>query len=330
MSTETVNNKEPWLSFLEKEYLWCEKGTVQRDVSSALKDMFLSTDHDNAAHTAAHQFNTYYWERVNKRQSFKWGKREPWVDYISFLYQIIVRLAPVVRYDDVRQDILVQLIVELRNLPPNPVKGPYGDRLAPPSDNMLFAQIVDEYWRGLWGKYLTSFTFSPSGTKSRDGERNIDIHLTASSNWRFPEPAQWKQRCDEWLNLSCFIARCVQARLDDELFLEGSYPFFAIEDGLKGNIDDPIKRDCWVLIAAQYFLLAAPALDEEFIQRPTKKNPDWGVDKWKYWAKRFGELEGGTLLAPEVKRAVADARKKMISLRPELFTVSEGGAKPEE
>lgn len=124
MSTETVNSQEPWLALFDEEYFFCEKGTVEHDVASILKDMLLSTDMNNAAQTAAHQLNTYYWERNNESGPFfRWGnEKETFFDFVSFLYDIIVRVTPFVPYNDARQDVIVQLVLELRNLPPNPVK----------------------------------------------------------------------------------------------------------------------------------------------------------------------------------------------------------------
>ena len=124
MSTEAVNSKEPWLTFFDKEYFCCEKGTVEHDVASILKNMLLSTDVNNAAHTAAYQLNTYYWERNNESGPFfQWGnEKEPFPDFISFLYDIIVRVTPFLSYNDASQNVIVQLVLELRNLPPNSVK----------------------------------------------------------------------------------------------------------------------------------------------------------------------------------------------------------------
>lgn len=127
-----------------------------------------------------------------------------------------------------------------------------------------------------------------------------------------------------WVNFSAFLARCIQARIDNSALPICKYPSINIPDGLDYNIPPGIKRDSRVMNAAQYILLAGPVLDEEFIQNP-KEYPR-GVVEWQSWAKRFEQLVE-IELASEVKEAVIEARKKMISLRPELFFVSEGGTK---
>ncbi|KAK2753931.1 hypothetical protein FQN54_007290 [Arachnomyces sp. PD_36] len=299
MSTET--NKERWLALLEEEYFCLKKDTVEFDVATMLKDMLLSVDLNNAVHTTAQQLNTYYWERNNaKGPFFSWGNmEETFPDFVSFLYDIIVRLTPLISYNDPRQDVILQLVLELRRLPPNPVKAWNGDRLLTP-DNDTFALQLHNTWSALW-----------------------DDDSSAYSG-----PQDWKQHCDEWLNFSSFLARCIQVRIDDHVLVISKYPRMNIEDGLGTYIDDSIRRSCWVMVAAQYVLLAGPVLREEFIQSPS--SPDWGIDKWKFWAKRFGEVGSGRGLAPEVKEAALEARRKMILLKPELFTVSEGGTKTED
>lgn len=138
--------------------------------------------------------------------------------------------------------------------------------------------------------------------------------------------SEWKEQCDEWVNFSSFLARCIQARVDDQILPISKYPRINIADGLDVHMQPGIKRDSRVMIAAQYILLAGPALDEGLIQDP--KAYATGVVQWQSWARRFKEL-AEMELASEVKAAVIEARKKLISLRPELFSVSEGGTKPD-
>lgn len=79
------------------------------------------------------------------------------------------------------------------------------------------------------------------------------------------------------------------------------------------------------MIAAQYILLAGHVVDQELVR---KSKDSWGLDKWQLWAKRLKELSEEEL-APEVKIAVVEARKKLVELHPELFPATEGGNKPD-
>ncbi|KAK2765316.1 hypothetical protein FQN54_008160 [Arachnomyces sp. PD_36] len=298
MATEIDNKKERWLSLFEENIRY-EKGTVQHDVASIIKDMLLSNQSNNTVRATAYQLNTYYWERNNENGPFfTWAKTgESVPGYISFIIDMIVGPTPFIPYDDPKQDLLVQLILELRNLPRNPVKAWDGDHLLPPEETE-FGELLHETWASRW----------------------------ADSNREYPDPAKWKQRCDEWVNFSAFLARCVQARIDDDAFDIGKYPRMNIDDAVSSHITDEVKRNSWVMVAAQYVLLAGPVMDEEFIQKPEVR--DLGMSMWQFWAEGFKKVAEGEL-ASNVKEAVIEARKKMIAMRPELFFVSEGGSKPD-
>jgi hypothetical protein len=137
--------------------------------------------------------------------------------------------------------------------------------------------------------------------------------------------SEWKQECSEWLNLSSFIARCTGARVDDHLPGITKYPSIDIAEGLEKEIPPGLTRDTRVMIAAQHILLAGRVVDEELVRKP---KISWGLDKWQLWAKKLKELTEGEL-APEVKIAVVEARKKLVELHPELFPTSEGRDKPD-
>ena len=126
MSVEIVNGNEPWLAHFEEEkYLSCPKGTVEHDLALIIKGMLLSdTGIDDAARTAAHQINAYYWARnLDSGPQFQYGiEDEPSYDFLSLLYSMIVRMAPFVSYSGNKQDKLVGLFLELHKVPRNPVK----------------------------------------------------------------------------------------------------------------------------------------------------------------------------------------------------------------
>lgn len=123
------------------------------------------------------------------------------------------------------------------------------------------------------------------------------------------------------MNLSSFIARCINARIDDHFPDIAKYPSIDIPEGLEKDIPSGIKRDTRVMIAAQHILLAGRVIDEELVQ-----NDSLGLNRWHLWAEKLKELTGKEL-APTVKTAVVEARNKLISIHPELFSTSEGGNK---
>lgn len=131
MSAKTHETKEPWMTFLYEEYLFCEKGTVEHDIVSIIKDL-LSSDGDSeddintAASAAAHQIDTYYRDRnLESGTQFRFPiEKDSYHDVQEVLYNAILYVVPLLHYarDAKRQEKLVQLIGELRRIAPRPVK----------------------------------------------------------------------------------------------------------------------------------------------------------------------------------------------------------------
>lgn len=131
MSAKTSETKEPWRTLLYEEYLFCEKGTVEHDIVPIIKDLLSSDDDDGddintAARTAAHLIDTYYWDRnLESGTQFRFQiEKDPYHDVQEVLYNAILYVVPLLHYarDAKRQEKLVQLIGELRKIPPRPVK----------------------------------------------------------------------------------------------------------------------------------------------------------------------------------------------------------------
>lgn len=114
------NTEEPWQALLYKEYTFCEKGSMEYDLGSMIKDLLLSNDED-AAQATAHRVDAYYWEKnLDSGPLFVYQKDDPLFGFLSFFYQLIIDMVEQLRYDDSRQDKLVQLVIELSKIPPKP------------------------------------------------------------------------------------------------------------------------------------------------------------------------------------------------------------------
>lgn len=115
----------------------------------------------------------------------------------------------------------------------------------------------------------------------------------------------------------------------------GDIPEALMGDRFQGEI----KKDpsVMVMIAVHYILLAGNVIDEDVARRTAAKGDDsnwsWWLEQWQLWAERFKELSTSTSTQQEfeldsgVKTAVMEARRKMVSIHPELFPISEGGSK---
>lgn len=128
MTNKTPETKESWMALLYQKFIFCEKGTVEHDIVSIIQDL-LSSDSDDintAARTAAHQIDTYYWDRnLESGTQFRFQiEKDPYNDVQEVLFNAILYVVPLLHYaqDAKKQNKLVQLIEELRRIPPRPVK----------------------------------------------------------------------------------------------------------------------------------------------------------------------------------------------------------------
>ncbi|RYP92120.1 hypothetical protein DL770_001781 [Monosporascus sp. CRB-9-2] len=133
--------------------------------------------------------------------------------------------------------------------------------------------------------------------------------------------AEFRRRCCEWVNHQAFTARCTEAGIDAEPLCK--HPSFEIPNGLEEEYSLQVERDCKVMVAAQYILLAGRAIHEEFITRPLSMGEEeeakWGLEKWLLWAERLKAIEEKSDCDPKVIAAVVEARKRLIALQPDVF-----------
>lgn len=117
------------------------------------------------------------------------------------------------------------------------------------------------------------------------------------------------------MNFSCYLARCIQAGLIDSYQNRCKHPSIDIPQGLEQNLPPRPKRDCKVMVAAQYILLAGGKIAEDCFTKPVR---GFGPDEWRRWAERLGERsrqeESGN---PGLASAVEKAHKYMVSVYPE-------------
>ncbi|EEA23337.1 conserved hypothetical protein [Talaromyces marneffei ATCC 18224] len=101
---------------------------------------------------------------------------------------LICGLGRILRYDDCRQDALVQMLLELHKLPPRQVKI-WDNDYSVYKDDPIFGSLVDEDWN----RYSVH-----------------DSILEENSTMSFSDV---QERCDDYLNYSAFLARCTGAGL---------------------------------------------------------------------------------------------------------------------
>lgn len=131
----------------------------------------------------------------------------------------------------------------------------------------------------------------------------------------------FQEVCDDYVNLSSFLARCIEAGLDDRYKNRCKYASIDIPHGLEEDLLRGLKRDCRVMFAAQYILLAGRTLADNCFN---KAIDGFGPEQWRCWVEKLKEIlmqEGGNHTG--LASATEEARKYMVSLHPQIFQASE-------
>jgi hypothetical protein len=168
--------------------------------------------------------------------------------------------------------------------------------------------MMEESWNGNYRTSNRVFRFSVLSV--------IDNISIVASNDKEQQGCstrlEFREICDDWVNYSSFIARCIEAGLDkvDDHFFK--YPIVDIPIGLEDEIPPGLARDCKVMAAALYISLAGRSLVQRFFKPPYKI---FGVYRWRRWAEKLAEIskEDGN---PRLAYAAKEARRHMVSLHP--------------
>jgi hypothetical protein len=125
-------SKPGWLKYLDENYSPLQEGSpVPTDVGSrdlqfdcilaAMVKEYLLCDDTNAPATFAKRFDGLYGSVYEPRYN-GYQKRKGWTGFLLAFYQVVFGIARILRYDDPKQDKIIQLLVELRKLPTRAVK----------------------------------------------------------------------------------------------------------------------------------------------------------------------------------------------------------------
>jgi hypothetical protein len=126
---DTVSQAKPeWLKLLD-EYLFLEESSqalpidesFDRILASMVKEYLLCDDVD-AASTFAQRFDALYGAVYEPRFNGYNKTHKGWTGFLIAFYRMLLGAAAELRYDDPKQDKVVQLLVELRRLPSRAVK----------------------------------------------------------------------------------------------------------------------------------------------------------------------------------------------------------------
>jgi hypothetical protein len=126
----------------------------------------------------------------------------------------------------------------------------------------------------------------------------------------------FQEFCDQWVNFTSFRARWLEAGLNDRSSKRCHHSIHDISVALEENMPFGPRRECLLLVAAHYILLAGRILANDCL----KKIPNnFGPDKWTRWAEKFGQISRQEPENTRLASATKAASEYMLSLRQEIL-----------
>ncbi|KAF2493455.1 hypothetical protein BU16DRAFT_619781 [Lophium mytilinum] len=257
-------------------------------------DEFLLSDSDCAAADASRKSSAYYdKEYLPSDPLLKYQDDLGMAGFLNGFYEVVLRLVQLIPYKSSKQNSIIELLSELRQLSPKEVKI-WEEDCVVWTREPVSAVLIEDNWNGNY----------PSDTKERNGGDGQHSFLEV---------------CSEWVNFSSFLARYIKAGLRQGSQECWKYPEVDISKALEHDLPRGPKRDSQIMVAAQYVLLGGKELADHFIE---SESVGLGPDRWRRWAGKLAEIsrqeETDTLVA-----SVADeANKYMVYLHSELFSES--------
>jgi hypothetical protein len=116
------STREPWIVYHDEDIEESGEEPSEDDLAEIMKRLLLSTS-ENAAAEAARGFDQYYSQHfLPSDPLMKFSDDKGMETYLWGLYQLIFDMGRLISYKDTKQTNLVQLLVELRKLPPKTFK----------------------------------------------------------------------------------------------------------------------------------------------------------------------------------------------------------------
>lgn len=117
---ETSISRDAGIAYLDEEISEAYEGDETYELANILKR--LMAENGITPQEAAQQIDSYYEDDLLPSQPIlQREKAKGMINLLSALDDLICGLGSALRYDDARQDALIQLILELRKLPPRQV-----------------------------------------------------------------------------------------------------------------------------------------------------------------------------------------------------------------
>ncbi|EQB46951.1 hypothetical protein CGLO_13959 [Colletotrichum gloeosporioides Cg-14] len=291
-------NVERWKADLEEQIAAQESWGEDQDTETAsiILRMFLAFEEKGylAAQQAALQIGADYWAKYLPSSQDPLHKpymlrNKGWPTYLRELYHVILSQSWLQSYFDPRQDLLVRLLIELRELP----KVTYQDddyEYHPYHNDPVFGMMCEDEWNG---KFPSDHKPEPEDPKEKE---------------------EFVRECDEWVNFSSFQARIVGAKVYKPWETYLKYPSVDIEVALEKDLPSGKLAECRLLVASEWIIHAGKVIYDDMKKTNKEK---WGPPRWKSWAGSFEEILKAGGHSEEVTVNLQAALDEMISIDTE-------------
>ncbi|KAK0739425.1 hypothetical protein B0T21DRAFT_346739 [Apiosordaria backusii] len=335
-------NPEPlWVMRIEKDFFSEDnqteyENTIVPAIVQLLMSYLLSED-ENAAAATAHKFDSMYEDLYLLKYNGSGGRKKGWTGYLSFFYETVLHVSRYISYDDPLQDKIVQLLLELRKLPPHSAK--------------IFAdwEWVDSTVWHCDPQFIDQFSdANPRVPPLEPSEENLKRNHPDED----PEDLETHEHyAMRWVNYFALYARCLLAGLLDGDISRLDPLLPPIDLALGPEKDRYVEKvlDAHVIAAANNILMVGDYIDAECIRKEQAPYPwQWGGWKdgkgptvWKQWARRLTEImedlergqDAGLWIREENRATLKDltvkARAKMAELEPALIIEMEAERRQE-
>ncbi|KAI0131105.1 hypothetical protein F4814DRAFT_404825 [Daldinia grandis] len=278
---------QPWVDFLDNEIATTDSQTARHAIVKIFRrSLFLARG--CLPSDAALQIDTYYEEiYLASNPALKDQDDKGMVEFLTGLYGVVSDLVLIIPYHHGLQYAIIDLLFELRNLPPRQIKIDNEDYIVYEHEPVI-ERMMGQKWENHFPKDDTS-------------------------------PEELERKCGEWVNISAFIARCIEAGFNDRFKEKCKFPCVDIPKALEEDIPPGVRRSCLIRVAVQYIMIAGNKICQQKIGKGKTEEQQMWLGKWKIWAEKLLQLAEHNELEPGLTSEVREAHGTMVALQPRLF-----------
>lgn len=327
---EKSTSRDAGIAYLDEEISESYEGAETYELANILKRLL--AENGITPQETAQQIDSFYENDFLPSQPiFQKEKAKGMINLLGALDELLCNLGRVLRYDDVRQDALIQVILELRKLPTRQVEiwevSKTTSRSAPafvvhylantfvrmsvPSIRMI-RYLVRQFMNIGICILVRMIHFISKLLCTSIAEKNQHaVHEKTPGT-----PSEVQEACDQYVNWSSFIARCTSAGLlVDKHDNEYKYSTVDISRGVEEEIPHGNIRNARILAAANYILLAGSGIRNYCYSYPSDSDRGKRArDMWSLWREKFQAIADGEDEDPDIKDATKKAHSIMVEL----------------